>query len=74
MRGDQIKTNIMSNQTDEKYIIELIREGKANKEIAALIHKTLGATENIIHRLLKKYNCKNRVQLALTVPRESMET
>lgn len=59
---------------DEQYIIELIREGKANKEIAESIHKTIGATENIIHRLLKKYNCKNRTQLAVTVPRESMKT
>jgi DNA-binding NarL/FixJ family response regulator len=65
----------MNNQTDEKYIIELIREGKANKEIAAEIHKSVGATENIIHRLLRKYKCKNRVQLALVdteVSRESM--
>ncbi|HEX6431804.1 MAG TPA: LuxR C-terminal-related transcriptional regulator [Niastella sp.] len=67
----------MKNQADEKYIIELIREGKANKEIADALHKSIGATENIIHRLLRKYNCKNRVQLALIdtqVPRESMET
>lgn len=65
----------MRNQNDEQYIIELIREGKANKEIAHAIHKSVGATENIIHRLLRKYKCKNRVQLALTdtqVSRESM--
>lgn len=66
-----------SSQSTEGYIIELIREGKANKEIANLIHKSTGATENIIHRLLRKHNCKNRVQLALKgdmVSRESMET
>jgi len=65
----------MKIQTDEQYIIQLIREGKANKEIAAIIHKSVGATENIIHRLLRKYNCKNRVQLAtkeINVPRVSM--
>lgn len=65
----------MKNQTDEKYIIELISQGKANKEIASEIHKSIEATENIIHRLLRKYNCKNRVQLALKyieVSRESM--
>jgi len=55
----------MKNQVDEQYIIELIREGKANKEIAAMIHTTEGAVKDRIHRLLKKYNCKNRTQLAL---------
>ncbi len=67
----------MRNQNDETYIIELIRQGKANKEIADLIHKSTGATENIIHRLLRKHNCKNRTQLALKdieTPRETMET
>ncbi len=67
----------MRNQNNELYIIELIREGKANKEIADVIHKSIGATENIIHRLLRKHGCKNRVQLALKdthVPRASMET
>jgi DNA-binding NarL/FixJ family response regulator len=65
----------MKNQVDEQYIIELIRQGKANKEIAYAMHKSVGAVENLIHRLLRKYRCKNRVQLALTdlqVPRESM--
>lgn len=72
-----VKPKDMRNQTDEKYIIELIREGKANKEIADVIHKSITATENIIHRLLRKHNCRNRVQLALKdteVPRVSMET
>lgn len=67
----------MKSQVDEQYIIQLIRQGKANKEIADVIHKSIGATENIIHRLLRKHNCRNRVQLAQVgerVPRESMET
>ena len=55
----------MKNQTDEKYIIELIREGKANKEIAAITYKSLGTIKQIVSRLMKKYDCKNRVQLAL---------
>jgi DNA-binding NarL/FixJ family response regulator len=55
----------MNNQTDEKYIIELIREGKANKEIAEQMRISEEAVKNRIHRLLKKHNCKNRVQLAL---------
>jgi DNA-binding NarL/FixJ family response regulator len=55
----------MSNQTDEKYIIELIRQGKKNTEIAAIIFKSLPTVKQMVSKLLKKYNCKNRVQLAL---------
>ncbi len=53
------------NQTDEQYIIELIRQGKANKEIASLIHKSLGTVKQIVSKLMKKHDCRNRVQLAL---------
>jgi len=53
----------MKNQ-DEKYIIQLIREGKANKEIADIIHKSELSVKQTIHNLLRKHNCKNRVQLA----------
>ena len=56
----------MKNLTvDEQYIIQLIREGKANKEIAAIIFKSVPTVKVHISRLMKKYNCKNRVQLAL---------
>lgn len=55
----------MNNQTNEQYIIELIREGKANKEIADIIHKSELSVKQTIHKLLKKYKCKNRVQLAI---------
>lgn len=58
--------------TTEQYIIELIREGKANKEIANDLHTTEGAVKNRIHKLLRKYKCKNRVQLAM-VPQETIE-
>jgi DNA-binding NarL/FixJ family response regulator len=56
----------MKNQTDEKYIIELIREGKTNSEIAGKIYKSLPTVKQIVSKLMKKYNCKNRVQLAFT--------
>lgn len=62
----------MRIQTNEQYIIELIREGKANKEIAEVINISEQAVKNRIHRLLRKYKCRNRVQLALHVPRESI--
>lgn len=66
----------MKNQADEKYIIELIREGKANKEIAEAIHISEQAVKSRIHCLLRKYSCKNRTQLALKeieAPRETIE-
>jgi DNA-binding NarL/FixJ family response regulator len=52
----------------------LIREGKANKEIAAIIHITEQAVKDRIHRLLRKYNCKNRTQLAMNGMDISRET
>lgn len=60
----------MKNPVDEQYIIELIRQGKANKEIAEIIHTTEQGVKDRIHRLLRKYDCKNRTQLAMsnTVP------
>lgn len=65
----------MKSQVDEQYIIELIRQGKANKEIAGIIHTTEQAVKDRIHRLLRKHNCKNRTQLAMRetqVPRETI--
>lgn len=70
-----IQNNPGNNLSDEQYIIELIRQGKANKEIAQVIHTSEEAVKNRIHRLLRKYDCKNRVQLALVgtvVSRESI--
>ena len=55
----------MKNQTNEQYIIELIKEGKANKEIAAILKKKKRTVDDIIRRMLKKHKCKNRTQLAL---------
>lgn len=55
----------MINQTDENYIIQLIREGKANKEIAAIIYKSVPTVKQIVSKLMKKHDCKNRVQLAM---------
>lgn len=55
----------MKNPNDEQYIIELIREGKANKEIAAITYKSVGTIKQIVSKLMKKHNCRNRVQLAM---------
>jgi len=66
----------MKNQTDELFIIEQIREGKANKEIAEALHISEGAVKNRVHQLFRKHNCRNRVDLAiktLEVPRGAIE-
>lgn len=65
----------MRNQNDEQYIIELIREGMANKEIGELLHISEGAVKNRVHQLLRKHKCRNRVDLAiktLETPRETI--
>jgi DNA-binding NarL/FixJ family response regulator len=49
----------------ELQIITLIQQGKANKEIAAEIGKTTATVKDIIHKLLRKHNCKNRTELAM---------
>lgn len=49
--------------TTEIYIVELIGQGKANKEIASLVHKPKRTVDDIIHRMLLKLKCRNRAQL-----------
>lgn len=60
--------------TNEQYIISLIREGKANKEIAEQLHKPKRTIDDIIRRLLKKHRCKNRVELAIKTLNVSRNT
>jgi DNA-binding NarL/FixJ family response regulator len=63
--GKEVKPNCMNNQTNEQYIIELIRQGKTNSEISAIIFKSIPTVKQIVSKLMKKHNCKNRVQLAM---------
>ncbi len=54
------------NLTDrELSIIELIVDGKSNKEIAAKIFITEGSVKNIITSILEKLHLKDRTQLAV---------
>lgn len=55
----------MRNHQDEEHVIELIKQGKTNSEIAATIFKSLPTVKQIVSKLMKKHNCKNRVQLAM---------
>lgn len=49
----------------ELSIIELIVDGKSNKEIAAKIFITEGSVKNIITSILEKLSLKDRTQLAV---------
>lgn len=51
----------------EFYIIELIGQGKANKEIADIVHKPKRTVDDIIHRMLLKEKCRNRTELVVKV-------
>lgn len=60
----EVKLNV--NLTErELSIIELIVDGKSNKEIAAKIFITEGSVKNIITSILEKLSLKDRTQLAV---------
>lgn len=46
-------------------VVELIGQGKANKEIAAELGTTTLSIKDKIHKLLREYKCKNRAELAM---------
>jgi DNA-binding NarL/FixJ family response regulator len=46
-------------------IIQMIVEGKSNKEIGSEIHFTEGSIKNIISVILNKLQLRDRVQLAV---------
>lgn len=50
---------------NEEDIISRIQQGKANKQIAADLKTTKGYIECLVHKMLRKYDCKNRTELAM---------
>lgn len=56
--------NNLLNDT-EKEIIKYIVYSKNNREIADLLHLSEGRVRNIITRIFKKLNVKDRTQLAV---------
>lgn len=48
-------------------ILELIADGKADKEIAKELSIKTKTVNQAIHRMLKKYNCRNRAHLVVTI-------
>lgn len=59
------KRNSIVLTQKEKELIKLIVEGSENKEIAALLFITEGTVRNSISRILKKFDLKDRIQLAV---------
>jgi DNA invertase Pin-like site-specific DNA recombinase len=45
--------------------MELIAEGKANKEISQILHISLSTTKNHITNSMRKLGAKNRTQAAM---------
>lgn len=50
------------DSTDE-YMLKLLSEGKTYKEIAGKVFKSQEAVRDRLHKLRKRYSCKNSVQL-----------
>ncbi|MBX9694696.1 MAG: response regulator transcription factor, partial [Cyanobacteria bacterium] len=49
----------------EVEIIELIAQGKSNKEIAETLHITQGTVKNYVTKILGHLNLRDRTQLAI---------
>jgi two-component system, NarL family, nitrate/nitrite response regulator NarL len=49
----------------EKQIIHLIRQAKANKEIAFELHLTEGTIKEYLNRIFKKLGARNRTEVAI---------
>lgn len=53
------------NEVESTQIIQLIAEGKTNKEIADCTGLTAKAISKRIERMLRRNKCKNRAELAV---------
>jgi DNA-binding NarL/FixJ family response regulator len=49
----------------ERQIVSLVRQAKANKEIAAELCLTEGTVKEYFHRIFRKLDIRNRTELAL---------
>ena len=51
----------------EQEIAGQIIEGKTNDEIGRVINRKKKTVDDYIHRLLRKYGCRNRTELAVNI-------
>ena len=49
----------------EKQIVDLVRQAKANKEIAFELHLSEGTVKEYLNRIFRKLGVKNRTELAI---------
>ena len=49
----------------EKQIVELVRQAKANKEIAYELHLSEGTVKEYLNRIFRKLDVKSRTELAV---------
>lgn len=49
----------------EKQIVDLVRQAKANKEIAYELHLSEGTVKEYLNRIFRKVEVKSRTQLAV---------
>ena len=61
------KTNLTNRETK---ILELIKQGKTNKEIGGELNLAEQTIKNEITRILRKLNAKNRVQALMMAIRD----
>ncbi|HHT24925.1 MAG TPA: response regulator transcription factor [Clostridiaceae bacterium] len=63
----QAKNNIFSKLSETEHtIVELIADGKNNREIAEALHFSEGTIRNYLSTILEKLNLRDRTQLAIT--------
>ncbi|MGB4610003.1 MAG: response regulator transcription factor [Saccharofermentanales bacterium] len=64
---NQAKDNVFALLSETEYtIVELIAEGKNNREIAEALHFSEGTIRNYLSTILEKLNLRDRTQLAIT--------
>jgi DNA-binding NarL/FixJ family response regulator len=56
----------------EEQIVELIRQAKANKEIAYELHLTIGTVKEYLSRIFRKLDVKSRTELAVWAIRRQL--
>lgn len=53
----------MSFDERDKEILQHLAEGLTNKELTEKVFRSEGAIKQRLHKLRRKYNCKNTAQL-----------
>ena len=62
-RGEEGQSDVELSPR-EREVLDLVRQGKTNKEIADQLFISVGTVKNHIHHILEKLHLKNRTQIA----------